>query len=179
MFKPPHNGFLNSSSHGSWVHTQCRQAKTSSGMSIPSEILILSLDSAFHFITIQNPDAARDPETRRQIRSHAVKQALQGKRKVQRESRDNFRATSLSKISPRRLEQRGTQTSPFIPGSPPLSQWASSLYPLDGFAADSSRLKALLTHRKFSQGVRNYFLQAHTKSHRCSQAGCGASVQCC
>merc|ERR1711939_916922 len=50
----------------------------------------LVADGKFQFISIHSPDDAKDRRTRRQARSHAVKQALSNKRKLQRESRENF-----------------------------------------------------------------------------------------
>ncbi|KAE9365536.1 hypothetical protein N431DRAFT_473585 [Stipitochalara longipes BDJ] len=101
--------------------------------------------TSFEFITTQNPEGSRDRETSRRIRSHAVKHALQGKKNRERESNDNFRATSNG--SPRRLEQKGTQTfQSLVPRCPPHPQAVHRLYPFDVLAAGSPRLKVFLSH---------------------------------
>jgi hypothetical protein len=114
----------------------------------------LSSEISFHFVTTQNPESVKDPKTRRQIRSHAVKHALQGKRKLEREANDNFRVLSSSSV--KIVEQKETQlVQTLLPRTRLSSSVAGKLNPFEALAIDSSRLKALLNHRKFYQTTKN------------------------
>ncbi|RDW91726.1 hypothetical protein BP5796_02891 [Coleophoma crateriformis] len=108
----------------------------------------------FQFISIQAPDVPKDRITRRLARSHAVKQALQNKRKLQQESGDNFRVMT-SKHKPRRgLSSRsctGTLTMSL------LSLSAGALDPFQTLALDSSRLQILLCDYKARQAPEPVF----------------------
>jgi hypothetical protein len=78
---------------------------------------------------------------RRLARSHAVKQALAKKRKLQQESGDNFRVTTSENI-PRRLVRKRTRTRTLAISLFSLS--AGELDPFKTLAVDSSRLQTLL-----------------------------------
>ncbi|KAH8194877.1 hypothetical protein TruAng_010957 [Truncatella angustata] len=99
----------------------------------------------FQFISVQAPDDAKDPATRRLARSHAVKQALEKKRKLQQESTDNFRVIGL-RDKPRRSASKRPRTGTF--GASPFSLSADLLDPFQTLAVDSSRLQALLSNYK-------------------------------
>ena len=99
------------------------------------------------FISMQAPDEAKDQITRRLARSHAVKQALENKRKLQQESRDNFRVTtSKDKLKLRRLVNKRTRTRALAVSLFSLS--AVTLDPFQTLAVDSSRLQTLLGNCK-------------------------------
>ncbi|KAL4861338.1 hypothetical protein BDV12DRAFT_69636 [Aspergillus spectabilis] len=85
----------------------------------------------FQFISIQAPDDAKDQMQRRRARSHAVKQALEKKRRLQQKSRENFRITTLKDST---TTLAGSLFSPF----------AGVLDPFKAFAVDLSRLQILL-----------------------------------
>ncbi|TVY42469.1 hypothetical protein LOCC1_G005159 [Lachnellula occidentalis] len=109
--------------------------------------------SHFQFISIQAPDEARDKITRRLARSHAVKQALANKRKLQQESGDNFRITT-TRDKPRRLLGKRR------PGSLAASLFSLSAGTLDPFqtlAVDSSRLQTLIGDYKARQAPEPVF----------------------
>jgi hypothetical protein len=74
---------------------------------------------------------------RRLARSHAVKQALENKRKLQRESRYNFRITT-SKDKPKWLMSNRAHTR--APATSLYSLSAGALDPFQTLAVDSSRL---------------------------------------
>jgi hypothetical protein len=82
---------------------------------------------------------------RRRARSHAVKQALENKRKLQLESRDNFRVSS-SKDYRKRLASKRTCAQTLVP--PLFSLSVGTLDPFKTLAVDSSRFQALLGDRK-------------------------------
>ena len=60
---------------------------------------MFQLDQSFRFITTRGPHDAKDRETRRSVQSHAVRQALQNKRKQEKALNQNFRS-SPSKDDP-------------------------------------------------------------------------------
>ncbi|KAF5024062.1 hypothetical protein F66182_3858 [Fusarium sp. NRRL 66182] len=98
-------------------------------------------NSQFQFITIQTPHDLDDRATRRLARSHAVKQGLQNKRRLQQESMGNFRVLTLKDKQKRSTSKR----KPAIPVvASPFSLSASILDPFQTLAVDSSRLQALL-----------------------------------
>jgi hypothetical protein len=98
---------------------------------------------------------------RRRARSHAVKQALENKRKLQQESRDNFRVLT-SKDYPRRLGSKVTRTQNLI--APTFSLSADMLGPFKTLAVDSSRLQALLGDCKLRPVAENCLEQTYTKT---------------
>ncbi|KAF2790979.1 hypothetical protein K505DRAFT_377130 [Melanomma pulvis-pyrius CBS 109.77] len=108
----------------------------------------------FHFISIQAPDEAKDQITRRLARSHAVKQALEKKRKLQQESKDNFHVTT-SGDKPRRLVGKRTHTRTLV--APLFSLSAGALDPFQTLAVDSSRLQELLGNYKARQAPEPVF----------------------
>ncbi|KAI3317268.1 hypothetical protein HD806DRAFT_541324 [Xylariaceae sp. AK1471] len=99
----------------------------------------------FQFISVQAPDDAKDLITRRLARSHAVKRALENKRKLQQESSDNFRITTPNS-KPMRLVSRRTCTRTLT--ASPFSLSAGELDPFQTLAVNSSRLQTLLGDRK-------------------------------
>ncbi|KAI1122969.1 hypothetical protein F5Y10DRAFT_286608 [Nemania abortiva] len=110
----------------------------------------------FQFISIQAPDDAKDQFTRRLARSHAVKQALKNKRKLQQESRDNFRVTTSQdklQMSARRRTRTRTVTTAMSFFSPS----ADKLDPFATLPVDSSRLQALLNNHAALQAPEPVF----------------------
>ena len=95
---------------------------------------------------MRSEDAAKDRETKRQARSHAIKQALEKKRKVQQQSGHNFRV-AIFKENPRGPPNRQSQAQFYKPSPSSLS--AGLLDPFQMLVADSSLLKAWLSHRGF------------------------------
>ena len=92
-------------------------------------------EGSFQFISIQNPAEAKDRDKRRLARSHAVKQALQSSRKPRPE--------------PSRTDA-GPSGQTLSPWSVLVSPSASG--PFETLFGDSPRLRALLSHGKFSSG---------------------------
>ncbi|KAL4757329.1 uncharacterized protein BDW70DRAFT_153463 [Aspergillus foveolatus] len=99
----------------------------------------------FRFISIQVNDHAKDKATQRQARSHAVKRALERKRKQQQLSRANF---IIKSFEDRDLDDTGETAKPCTVTSsslaPVLSHLSGALDPFQTLAVDSSRLQALL-----------------------------------
>jgi hypothetical protein len=83
--------------------------------------------------------------TRRLARSHAVKQALQNKRRAEQLSSDNFRVTT-SNDKPKRLRCDGAHDG--IPTPPLFSLSAGALDPFQSLVVDSSRLQTFLGNCK-------------------------------
>jgi len=133
----------------------------------PQPLIVLLLTETlsaghFHFISIQAPDHAKDQITRRLARSHAVKQALENKRKLQQESGDNFRVTT-SKDEPRRMVSKRTRTITLA--TPLFSLSAGTLDPFQTLAVDSSRLQTLLGDCKLLV-AENYLRQTYNEYFR-------------
>ncbi|KAH7134440.1 putative N-ethylmaleimide reductase, partial [Dactylonectria macrodidyma] len=106
----------------------------------------------FRFISFQHPADARDRKKRRLARSHAIKQALEHKRKLQQESGLNFRVATLSNTISTLARQGGgatTITSPLL-----LFAGASQTKMA---ATDSSKLRSWLTRCKMSQAAEPVF----------------------
>ena len=99
----------------------------------------------FHFISVQTPNDAKDPIARGLARSHAVKCALENKRKLQQESGDIFRLTP-SADKPRRVANKRRIT--VARAASPFSLSAGALDPFKTLAVDSSRLQTLLGNCK-------------------------------
>ncbi|KAL2831403.1 hypothetical protein BDW59DRAFT_140140 [Aspergillus cavernicola] len=99
----------------------------------------------FQFISIQAPHDAKDQIQRRLARSHAVKHALQNKRRQQQKSRDNFRVTTVED-SPRKVVSR-----------PRFSLSAGALDPFQTLAVDASRLQTLLGDYRARQAAEPVF----------------------
>ncbi|TVY24400.1 hypothetical protein LHYA1_G006765 [Lachnellula hyalina] len=97
----------------------------------------------FQFISYQAPDVARDKITMRQARSHAVKQALESKRKIQQESGDNFCVTT-SRDKPRRVVGKGARRAGTLAATSLFSLSSGTLDPFQSLAVDSSRLQTLI-----------------------------------
>ncbi|KAM5368079.1 hypothetical protein ACJZ2D_009683 [Fusarium nematophilum] len=111
----------------------------------------LRLDDQFQFISIQNPDDAKDRTVRRLARSHAVARGVENKRKLEEHSGLNFRVTTL-KDEPGRPASKAERGQTLVPS--PCS--AVSLFPCGPgpfhmLAAESPRLQALLTQHKAQQ----------------------------
>ncbi|KAI0430261.1 hypothetical protein F5Y09DRAFT_341797 [Xylaria sp. FL1042] len=108
----------------------------------------------FQFISIQGPDDPKDRATRRLARSHAVKQALKNKMKIQQESSDNFRVMipqdKLGRFAKRRTPVRTIFMSPF-------SLSAGKLDPFETLAVDSPRLQTLLADYEARQSLEPVF----------------------
>lgn len=96
----------------------------------------------FHFISVQKPNAARDPESRRLARSHAVRHGIRNKRDLQQASSTNFR--SVFPLTKTRSPEV-TTSSPIVPD------------PFDMLAVDPSRLKSLLSNQAAQQAAEPVF----------------------
>ncbi|KAI0405487.1 hypothetical protein F4802DRAFT_606757 [Xylaria palmicola] len=99
----------------------------------------------YQFISVQAPDGARNHVTRRQVRSHAVKQAIKNKRKLEQDSGDNFRITT-SQGRPEIAARPGTPIGTM--GTSPFSLSAGMLDPFQTLVVDSSRLQTLLANNR-------------------------------
>jgi hypothetical protein len=77
--------------------------------------------TSFRFVSITDPEEAKDRELRRSVRSHAVKQALRNRRQGQSSENQNFRSSTLERMrfDRSRYRMKGTQT--LQDASPPLS----------------------------------------------------------
>ncbi|KAH8688544.1 putative N-ethylmaleimide reductase [Ilyonectria robusta] len=109
----------------------------------------------FHFISITNPDDAKDRKMRRDARSHAVKQALKNKRMLQQESRDNFRIVSSNDYAKRLASKRRRRPKSLVMS--PYSLSAGALDPFQTLAVDSSRLQVFLGDYKARQAAEPVF----------------------
>jgi hypothetical protein len=98
--------------------------------------------------------------TGRLVRSHAVKQALQKKRRVEQLSSNNFRVTTLNE-KPKGMGCDDAQHE--IPPSSPFSLSAGALDPFQALAVDSSRLQTFLGNCKILQPLGTGFRGAHHK----------------
>ncbi|KIX00586.1 uncharacterized protein Z518_09651 [Rhinocladiella mackenziei CBS 650.93] len=115
-------------------------------------------DGNFHFISIRNPEEGKDRRTRRRARSYAVKQALENKRKSQKESMNHFQVSSSEDYA-RRFASRSTRTQTLV--SLPYSLSVGTLDPFQTLAVDSSRLQALLGNDKARQASEPVFSVAN------------------
>ncbi|KAK7426686.1 hypothetical protein QQZ08_006864 [Neonectria magnoliae] len=106
----------------------------------------------FQFISFQTPDDANNQVIRRTARSHAVKQALANKRKLQQDSGDNFRVTTFKD---RRLVGKRSRAATIA--APLFSLSDGELDPFQTLAVDSSRLQTLLGNRKARQAPEPVF----------------------
>ncbi|PYH41298.1 uncharacterized protein BP01DRAFT_349483 [Aspergillus saccharolyticus JOP 1030-1] len=104
----------------------------------------------FQFIAIQSNGHVNDKAMRRQARSHAIRKALERRRKEQQRSRTNFIVTTFQDPSLRfKLDQAVeapksfTRTSP-SPPAPTYSALCGALDPFQTLAVNSARLQALL-----------------------------------
>ncbi|RMJ07676.1 hypothetical protein BHE90_001100 [Fusarium euwallaceae] len=98
----------------------------------------------FQFISIQNPDHAKDRSVRRLARSHAVARGIEKKRKLEQKSGHNFRITSIADdvIQPVKKKEPAK-----APASFPSSLLTPQATPFQTLAAESPRLQALLSHK--------------------------------
>ncbi|KIW91977.1 uncharacterized protein Z519_06959 [Cladophialophora bantiana CBS 173.52] len=107
-------------------------------------------DQSFRFVTIQDPEESKGRELRRSIRSHAVKQALQSKRRNERTRSEHFRPTTFDPSSSSTVE-RATQTEVRASSAlPTLGLFQSSSE--DG-GASLSRLRSLLRSDEAKQAL--------------------------
>lgn len=97
----------------------------------------------FQFISIQNPNDAKDRTTRRLARSHAVARGLEKKRRRLQQLGHNFYTVSLKDDPASKRKETNHDT---IVSSISLSIVASG--PFQSLAAESPRLQSLLSHRK-------------------------------
>ncbi|KAJ9259635.1 hypothetical protein DTO212C5_8589 [Paecilomyces variotii] len=115
----------------------------------------------FLFISSQALDKANGQITRRLARSHAVKQALETKRRLQEKSKDNFRITT-TKDKPKRFVRRKRDTE--TPAVSLFSLSEGALDPFQTLAADSSRLRILLSNDKVKRAPEPVFSTAEQLS---------------
>ncbi|EXJ74135.1 uncharacterized protein A1O5_02429 [Cladophialophora psammophila CBS 110553] len=111
-------------------------------------------DQSFRFVTIQDPEESKGREFRRSIRSHAVKQALQSKRKNERSRSEHFRLASFNPGSSSTVE-RGTQTDARV--SSPLSTLGLFQSSSEDGEASGSRLRSLLRSDEAKQALEPVF----------------------
>ena len=124
-------------------------------------------NAQFQFISIQNPDDAKDRTAKHLARSHAVARGLENKRKLQQKLGHNFRVVSLKDDPGRPVSKRKrSQTLVASPGS--LS--ANAPGPFQMLAAESPRLQALHSHRKILASAQNY-------RHKLTWSGSGKAQQ--
>lgn len=102
----------------------------------------------FQFVSVSAAEPHKDSQARRQARSHAVRQALEKKRRLQRESADNIRVINYTTAS-----KRGKSTTALSTGIL-ASPRPHALDPFETLAVDSSRLRALLGNCECSLDVR-------------------------
>lgn len=105
--------------------------------------LTFNLETLFKFASIQNPRDAEDPEFRRQIRSHAVKQGLQAKRRQASAGSPQFRTVSFNNTAKSQAShgEKATQTEKHM--LLPVSI-TKPLQPLPQHTADALTLRRLL-----------------------------------
>ncbi|KAK9416635.1 putative Transcription factor domain-containing protein [Seiridium unicorne] len=108
----------------------------------------------FQFISIQAPGDSNDRSSRRLARSHAVRRALENKRKLQQDSRDNFRVTTSKDAS---RSPGNNETCAKISGALFCSVSTGALDPFQTLAVDSSRLQILLSNYKARQAPEPVF----------------------
>lgn len=117
----------------------------------------------FHFISVEGPGVLNDKITRRLARSHAVKQALKNKRRLQQRSRENFRITTDTT----KTKQKALTHVPKNHGTvvlSPFSLAAGALDPFQSLAVDSTRLQKLLQNCKLT--LLNWIGQVITRYFR-------------
>lgn len=108
----------------------------------PHLSLTHSSDQVFRFVSIQAPEELKDRELRRSIRSHAVKHALQNKRRNENASDHHFRFP-LSNTDRPLYGQKATRATALF--SSPLSTTLGVFRsPSEDGDASLSRLKSLL-----------------------------------
>lgn len=110
----------------------------------------LFLGAQFHFISIENPDSRA---ARRVARSHAVARGLENKRKLQQRSGHNFHVVPFTDDPdlPARKRKRG---QPLV--ATPCSLSPDMPDPFQMLAAESPRLRTLLSCREIFTSVQNY-----------------------
>ncbi|SPJ72150.1 uncharacterized protein FTOL_01878 [Fusarium torulosum] len=107
----------------------------------------------FQFISFQETS---DKNTKRLARSHAVKQALQSKRKEQKASMQHFCIRTIEDgKKPKRGQRRGRSGGTLTPS--PISLFASVLDPFQTLAVDTKRLQALLNNVQARQAPEPVF----------------------
>ncbi|KAN0099217.1 hypothetical protein V8E51_012992 [Hyaloscypha variabilis] len=110
----------------------------------------------FHFISIQNPDDAKDRKAKRLARSHAVARGLENKRQLQQKSGQNFRIVSMKDDPSRSVSKRKrSQTLIRQQSLYSISVDAPSLFQM--LAAESPRLQALHRYHKTQQATEPVF----------------------
>jgi hypothetical protein len=101
----------------------------------------------FQFVPVHGPHVLKDKAAIRSARSHAVKQALDNKRKHQQQSRQNFRMTTTSTKSNHKSRTPSIKKHrTVLPVLSLFSLDASALDPFQSLAVDSARLQTLLRH---------------------------------
>jgi hypothetical protein len=111
----------------------------------------------YQFITFKTPNEQNDKATKRLARSHAVKQALQNKRRIQQAFMQNFCIRTIEDESkPMRAVRKSRQAGHSAPS--PLSLSGNVLDPFRTLAVDSKRLQILLNNCK-SLSARHYSIQ--------------------
>ncbi|KAI0377550.1 hypothetical protein F5Y04DRAFT_264105 [Hypomontagnella monticulosa] len=112
-------------------------------------------ESNFRFVSVQNPDDAGDRTARRLARSHAIKHALESKRKLQQQSTLNFRVpVTPFKENPSKSASRA-QLTYILASLPPLSRGA--LDPFQMLGVDPSKLRVWLGQNETRRAIKPVF----------------------
>jgi hypothetical protein len=101
------------------------------------------MGQVFHFV--QSQDAADTREVKRRARSHAVKRALERKRKLQADAQDNFRIVVSEKLAEDSAKKQGRMLRVQMMSRDPA---AGTLDPFEVLAVDSKMFQKLLYDRK-------------------------------
>ncbi|KAK0724292.1 hypothetical protein B0H67DRAFT_640860 [Lasiosphaeris hirsuta] len=117
----------------------------------------------FQFISVQDPDDAKDGVKRRLARSHAVAQGLERKRKLQQASGGNFVVRTGKSYRARgpAANPKPSRDRALIPNLLSAQVSAGTLDPFQSLAVDSSRLQALLGNHKARQAPEPVFTFEH------------------
>ncbi|KAL2841002.1 hypothetical protein BJY01DRAFT_14599 [Aspergillus pseudoustus] len=108
----------------------------------------------FEFISIQAPEDAKDRKTRRLARSHAVKKAIENKRRQQQLSGDIFPITTVEDHYQSKKKGKGFSRPT---AAPLLSHTTGAFDPFQALAVDSSRLQMLLSDYRARQAPEPVF----------------------
>lgn len=145
-------------------------------MSLHLEMRLTSNPGNFRFVSIQCPDGVEDRKNKRLARSHAIKHALERKRKAQQKSGLNFRLLSWSQDSSRAITSKKTQFHPMIE-LPEVKCTGTAIDLIRILDSGSSRLQTCLSQSRFLKWTLPYLLL--TDECRQNQALCGANLQYC
>uniref|UniRef100_A0A8H7K2J7 Transcription factor domain-containing protein n=1 Tax=Bionectria ochroleuca TaxID=29856 RepID=A0A8H7K2J7_BIOOC len=116
----------------------------------------MATDGNFRFVSIQCPDGVEDRKNKRLARSHAIKHALERKRKAQQQSGLNFRLLSWSQDSSRATASTKTQLNRMIE-SPEVKCTGTAIDLIRILDSGSSRLQTCLSQSKTEHSAEPIF----------------------